>query len=204
MKIYYDVRDTAIGRALFEGYMHIRAESDHLFDTEGAVPKINAVMADQYGRNDESVGKRKYEGQNASIHIKVVPELLDEAEAIALTEAAEARRERRRQMCPRTMDILRPYWDSLGNIGFNRLYPGAHITPHYGTKGAAQYLRVHLGIHTDPGAQFFARGAEPYTWQDGQLMAFDDAQAFHWVDHKGTVPRTILCMDVRREALGLQ
>lgn len=202
--IYFDISNTKFGKTLIENYQTILKDCETLFAIDGPVEKINAVMHTQDGRNLESIGKQKYTGKNASLHIRVVPELLDIPERkIALSPGAEENRERRRKICKNTVEILKPFWNDIGNIGFNRLYPGAVITPHYGTLGAVEYVRVHLGLSCDNQCTFYARGYDSYTWKDGELMAFDDAEAFHWVEHKGEQPRTILCIDIKRSAVGL-
>lgn len=199
--VYYDTAHIPLAITLRANWLAIRDEVDALFNAEGAVPKVNAVMMGQDGRYLESVGRMKYTGMNASLHLQVVPDLLDPPEAkIALTPAGEAGRAKRRAACPIIMGLLTPYKEHIGNIGFNRLFPGGVINPHYGVITADKYVRLHLGLHTDPGAKFYAQDHEPYTWQDGETMAFDDAKSLHWVKHEGNQPRTILCLDVAKAA----
>ena len=199
--VYYDTVDMPLAILLRTNWLRIRAEADALFDAEGAVPKINAVMLGQDGRYLESVGRMKYTGANASLHLQVVPDLLDPPEAkVALSPAGEAGRARRRKACPVIMSLLMPYMKHIGNIGLNRLFPGSVINPHYGVITADKFIRLHLGLCTDPSAKFYAQDHESYTWRDGETMAFNDAKSLHWVKHEGNNPRTILCLDIAKAA----
>jgi aspartyl/asparaginyl beta-hydroxylase (cupin superfamily) len=199
--VYFNTENLELAQTLRKHWMAIRDEAEALFAEEGEVPKVNARMEGQDGRYMESVGVPKYTGTNASIHLQVVPDLLDPPEArIALSPAGVAGRLRRQKKCPMTMGILAPYGEHVGNIGFNRLHPGARINPHYGVITSNRFVRIHLGLRTDPGATFFAKDHASYTWKDGETMAFDDATVLHWVEHHGQSSRLILCLDVAKAA----
>lgn len=209
MNPYIDVSNVPLAKLLQQNYDAIKAEAFNLFQVDGIIPKINATMADQDGRNPDSTGQPKYTGKNSSLHIRVVLDLLDPPERkVALVPGAEANRERRRKLCPVTMGILGQYCthdqDLIGNIGFNMLFPGAVITPHYGVITASKYVRVHLALEAAEGCVFYAKDPDsgqviPYSWKNRELMAFHDGAVLHWVEHKGTTPRTIMSVDMKRE-----
>jgi hypothetical protein len=196
---YFDPLRFEAVHLLLANFEQIKAECDSLFSIEGPVPKINALMEGQDGRNPASTGKPKYEGLNSSLHLRVVPDLLDPPEArVALTPAGEAGREARRRKCPIVMRCLEPWLEHVGNIGFNRLFPGAYITPHYGVLTARSYVRVHLGLSCDPRATFHVQGGPDYVWTNGGVMGFHDGTVLHWVTHEGIAPRTILSIDFKK------
>lgn len=197
---YVDVMHVPLVRSIQRNYIEIKSECLNLFFLEGDIDKVNAPMAGQDGRNMASVGKPKYEGRNSSLHLRVVRDLLDPPEArFALCAEGDRRRALRRQRCPILWGLLEPYGDQIGNVGFNKLFPGGHITPHYGVITASNYVRVHLCIVQAEGAVFYAEGSDSYTWKDGEVMAFNDGTTLHWVNHYGTTPRTILSVDLKRE-----
>ena len=209
MSGYVNVLNLKIVKKIQENYESIKKEAFNLFHVDGIIPKINAVMADQDGRFNGSKGKQKYVGKNSSLHIRVVTDLLDPPEAkIALANGAEENRQRRRSLCPVTMSILQPYInldESIGNIGFNMLFPGAVITPHYGVITANKYIRFHMGLECDENCIFYLKENDgtiaPYIWENGEIMAFNDGTYLHWVEHKGIKPRTIVSIDIKKELL---
>lgn len=192
--------DLPFAKMLRANYITIAEEADNLFEICTVNQKPKSVSMGQYGRNNTQVNQPMIEGDVRSLYLLLKPELLDdnEKEIVYAPELANARAWRRRH-CPLFMNLIMPYFPVLGNVGFNRLYPGATINPHYGV--STDYFRMHLGLHTDPKATFYMEGEEPYVWQKGQTMAFTDGDILHWVEHRGTEPRTILSVDLLKKVL---
>lgn len=83
----------------------------------------------------------------------------------------------------------------LRNGFVSRLLPGSVIHPHRGW--TSDYLRVHLGLVTDPQCCITV-GPETQTWHPGQLLAFKDGGPYmHSVVHRGTGERIIASFDLR-------
>lgn len=81
------------------------------------------------------------------------------------------------------------------NAFVSRLLPGSIIHPHKGWTN--DYLRVHLGLVTDPQCQITV-GPQTQTWQAGQLLSFKDGGPYlHSVVHQGTGERIIASFDLR-------
>ena len=77
----------------------------------------------------------------------------------------------------------------------SRIKPGTVLQPHTGWVG--DWLRVHIGLRTDPGATITV-GDETRTWTDGGILAFRDGGPWlHSVVHRGTRERLIISTDLR-------
>lgn len=178
----------------------IAKEANDLFLTQKVVPKYQGALHGQDGRNLQELNSQRYLGGNEVINLKVHKDSLDSFELeYAMRLGGEAARAKRCDLCPTVMSFVAPHWDKIGLLGFNRVYSGCKITPHFGVKSASRFARVHLGLDCDPGAKFFmtVNGVtESYTWKNGELMAFDDADTLHWVVHEGERPRTIMVIDI--------
>lgn len=88
----------------------------------------------------------------------------------------------------------------LGSVVFYLNQPASRINHHYGPETNLHNLRCHLGLSTDPAAEFDLEN-DRYTWQDGDLMAFDDSNVYHGVRHRGTKPRLVMAFDFNKELL---
>lgn len=100
--------------------------------------------------------------------------------------------------CPRTTWLVEQI-PGMAMAGFSRLSPGAHITPHQGYGGWAQYvLRCHLGLIVNDGCTLRV-GNETRQWQSGKTLVFCDA-----VEHEawnfGDTERVVLLLDFRNPA----
>jgi aspartyl/asparaginyl beta-hydroxylase (cupin superfamily) len=104
-----------------------------------------------------------------------------------------------RKQCPTITSIIKDLEEqgNLANSFISRLIPGSIINPHVGW--SENWLRVHLGIVTDPNCKITV-GNETRAWEDGKLLAFIDGPPVpHSVRHDGTKERIILSVDLKRE-----
>jgi len=77
----------------------------------------------------------------------------------------------------------------------SRIRPGTVLHPHTGW--VSDWLRVHIGLRTDPGARITV-GDETRAWTDGGILAFRDGGPWmHSVAHRGTRERLIISTDIR-------
>lgn len=90
--------------------------------------------------------------------------------------------------------------EHLGSVVFYLNQPGSRINHHYGPETNHTNLRLHLGLSTDPDAEFDLEN-QRYTWRDGELIAFDDSNVYHAVRHRGSRPRLILAFDYNKSLL---
>jgi hypothetical protein len=104
-----------------------------------------------------------------------------------------------RKHCPVTYNTIREEEEKgvLANSFISRLLPGTIINPHVGWTN--KYLRMHLGIVTDPGCVITVL-KESKTWEDGKILAFNDGDQ-HSVVHNGTKERIVFSMDINLKYL---
>lgn len=198
---YIPVMQLAPVQAMVAAFDAIRHEADEMFVKSQIDLKPNWELAPNRNRAPTEPGQTMYVGKNFTAHLRVVNELLvPKEQELCAQPGAEERRERRRKMNPTLMSILDPIIDQVGNIGFNRLYPGAKIAPHYGV--STNYFRVHMALYADPGCTFYVEGGVPYVWKEREIMAFADGHWLHWVEHNGVNQRTILAVDFHKDMLG--
>lgn len=199
---YLSVKHLPLTKFLEANYATIATEFDNMLTIMGGMlsDKPKAVSMGQHGRNRSQTGRPMIEGDVQSSYLLLRPELLDDNEKEIVYSQGRARsRDWRRRQNPTLMGFLIPMLDVLGNVGFNRIAPGARINPHFGV--STNYFRMHLGIHTDPGATFHLKDRPSYTWVDGGTMAFADGDVLHWVTHTGNSVRTILSIDILKTEL---
>jgi ornithine lipid ester-linked acyl 2-hydroxylase len=98
--------------------------------------------------------------------------------------------------CPRTAEIVSKV-TGLSTVGFSRLTPGAHITPHVGW--VKTVYRGHLGLVVPPASNDCAIrvGPETRSWREGECLAFADTVE-HEAWNRTTVTRTVLLFDFPR------
>lgn len=83
----------------------------------------------------------------------------------------------------------------VANGFISRIKPGTVLHPHTGW--VPDWLRVHIGLRTDPGATITV-GDETRSWADGGVLAFRDGGPWqHSVVHCGTGDRLIISTDFR-------
>jgi beta-hydroxylase len=106
-----------------------------------------------------------------------------------------------RKSCPTIISVINKMEQegNLANCFISRLIPGSIINPHVGWSD--KWLRVHLGIVTDPECKITI-GNETQAWEDKKLLAFIDGPPNpHSVRHDGSKERVILSVDLKREFL---
>ena len=197
---FLNVDNLQLAKELRANFNQIKIEAHAFLGSFELANKPKAYSSGQFGRNPEAVNKPMIEGDVKSAYLWVRKELLDdgELEIVSLPEVAKSRAWRRTQN-PTLMNLMYPKLHVLGNVGFNKLGPGARINPHFGM--STDYFRLHLGIITDPKAFFFLEGHAPYSWKTGELMAFADGDVKHWVAHEGTSDRVILSIDILKSEI---
>lgn len=102
-----------------------------------------------------------------------------------------------RSHCPVTYSCIKEdeYKGLLCNSFISRLVPNSIINPHSGW--SQKYMRVHLGIKTDPDCKITV-GDDTRTWEEGKVLAFNDGDE-HSVKHLGTRERIVFSFDVEGE-----
>ncbi len=95
--------------------------------------------------------------------------------------------------CPITVQCLQAI-PCLFLAGFSVLRPQCKIHPHVGY--SQEVLRGHLGLVCPPSAWIEVAG-ERYSWQEGQVMVFDDTQ-LHKAANESNQARVILIADFFR------
>jgi hypothetical protein len=195
---YVEVFNHPLAIALRENCDAITQEYELLL--ADGFPKPNNTMGidlDQLSSN----GKNLYKGVITSVFTRVAADSCSKTEyktAYGSTPAeyvaGEVRR-KKRQVITKTLEkIIAPYLPYVGTVGFNRMSPPAVLNNHYGM--ISKYVRFHLGIKCDPGAQFHVNDYAPRAWEVGKVWAFDDGDAFHGTSHTGTTERIILIVDI--------
>jgi len=96
-------------------------------------------------------------------------------------------------LAPRTCKLVqsRPEIQqcSFMNVNYVKLYPGAHLKPHFGN---GPRLSAHLSvIAPEPLRAGMSVGLERTLWVEGQAVIFDDTYP-HCVSHWGTQPRYVM------------
>ena len=106
--------------------------------------------------------------------------------------------------CPITFSLIKPYEEKgyVANVFASKLLPGSIINPHDGF--ARKYLRVHLGLITDPDCKITVgpEQRESMAWEEGKFIAFNEND-IHSVHHKGSKERIILSFDILYDFLSV-
>jgi hypothetical protein len=205
MKRYIDISNLDLVKKLSEHYNEIRNEYYRL--AEFLQFKPNNFMTE---KQQASNGKILYEGDFKLVFTRVVPESCSVPEYKsafgdkdgninpASLDRAHQKYKKRQELTPTLEQCLAPYIDHIGTVGFNLIYPGSKLNMHYGM--CSDYIRIHMGIDCDPGAVFYVEDLPPRTWEPGKLFAFSDGDAFHGTIHSGETPRSILLLDLHKDA----
>lgn len=99
------------------------------------------------------------------------------------------------QLCPNLCAILKTI-PNLIQAFFSILEPGKSIPLHDGPY--LGYLRYHLGIHVPTiNPPHIEVNQQPYTWQEGQAVLFDDSWPHQVINHSEDY-RAVLIIDVLR------
>jgi len=88
--------------------------------------------------------------------------------------------------------------DNISGVTFNTALPGTKLNHHWGLD--ENYIRIHLCLEHAGGCVFNIEGWE-HQWETGELFGFDDAHVLHGTKHTGTVPRSILIVDLHKNAI---
>lgn len=100
------------------------------------------------------------------------------------------------RLYPRTLEII----DSIPGVtsaGASRMEAGKWILPH---RDNCCFVRCHLGLVVPSGCGIRVRG-QVRTWEEGKCLILN-ANAVHSAWNMSDRDRTVLVVDVRREALG--
>jgi len=95
---------------------------------------------------------------------------------------------------------LKEHQTHLNGVVFYAAQPGSYINHHYGVDDTHDNFRMHLCLTGDPECKFNIEN-EIHAWTPGELFAFDDAMYFHGIKHRGSNPRIILSIDIKKSAL---
>lgn len=99
---------------------------------------------------------------------------------------------------PRLATITDRFKDSLINVGFSVLLPGARILPHKGYTDSV--YRMHFGLIVPEGDCCLKVGSEIRGWREEESFLFDDTQE-HEAWNRTRFPRAIVLLDVRKDCL---
>ena len=94
--------------------------------------------------------------------------------------------------CPATRRALDTTPHGSRDAMFTVLNPGVHITPHSG--GVNLLLTAHLALVVPPGCAIKV-GDEERTWQEGEVILFDDS-FIHEAWNRGVAQRAVLLWDI--------
>jgi hypothetical protein len=162
---------------------------------------ITGVVVDQR----ESNGNLLYNGNIKSVFTRVAPQSCSEAEYRATWGTTELSKKQaddgfleKQLLTPTLEEIIKPYGNYVGSVGFNLMQPSTKLAMHYGM--VSQYVRFHLGLICDPKAKFHIENYPPRAWEVGKVWAFDDGDTYHGTTHNGTISRLILIVDIDRKA----
>lgn len=156
--------------------------------------KINAVMS---GTDNKIL----YSGKLKSMPLYLRDTLTDESEKEGLGWK-ENETERLWNTRLRIMPVLNAWFrtnkETIGQITFNVMAPGATLTHHWGLD--RRYIRMHLCLKADPACVFDIQG-ERHAWIEKELFGFDDGNVFHGTAHRGNDYRIIMMIDVLKDII---
>jgi hypothetical protein len=95
---------------------------------------------------------------------------------------------------------IKSYKEYLASAVFYVAQPGATINHHYGVDTTYRNLRLHLCLTADPECVFDIEN-ERHVWEEGEVFGFDDSTYFHGIKHRGTKPRIVLVIDIKKSLL---
>jgi beta-hydroxylase len=110
--------------------------------------------------------------------------------------SGEGAPEAHRAACPGAVAACEAVPGLVG-AGFSRLLPGTHLEPHRGELEGV--LRCHLGLEVPGGDLGIRFGDEVRSWQEGELLVFDDTHE-HEAWNRGDGARTVLLVTFRPTA----
>lgn len=151
-----------------------------------------------------SIRKEKlFDGKIVAAALYVKPEVLTIPEAKQLNwqpnETERYWKDNIEQM-PAIKKWFETYKEHVASVVFYAAQPGSVINHHFGVDSTRYNFRLHLCLTSDPECKFNIEN-EIYSWTPGDLFAFDDAMYFHGIKHRGTKPRIILAIDIKKTAI---
>ena len=204
MSAYIRFRPNPITDYLIEHWEQIRDEfvaqrfaktGKNLLELQDESTKLNYVSS----RRKEKL----FEGRIVAAALYVKPEVLTIPEAKQMNwqpNEIERRWEDNIDQMPTMKKWLNMYQEHLASVVFYAAQPGSVINHHFGVESTRYNFRVHLCLTGDPDCKFNIEN-EIYTWVPGDLFAFDDAMYFHGIKHRGTRPRIVLAVDIKKTTL---
>jgi len=204
MSAYIRFRPNPITDYLTENWELIRDEfiaqrkaktGHNLLEVQDDSNKINGPMV----HNNKPV----YLGKIIAAALYVKYEVLTPKESVQLN-FPESEKERwwwdNVEQMPTLKKWINTYQEHLAAVVFYAAQPGSLINHHYGVDSTYQNFRLHLCLTGDPECKFNIEN-EIYSWVPGDLFGFDDAMYYHGIKHRGTQPRIILSIDIKKSAL---
>lgn len=92
-------------------------------------------------------------------------------------------------------------WEKdLASLVFYLNQPGSWVRHHYGPETNVNNFRLHMGLTTDPLAEFDLEN-ERYSWSEGDIMGFDDSNVYHGVRNLSSRPRLIIAFDIKKSLM---
>jgi hypothetical protein len=184
------------GLILDEFIAQRKAKMGHnLLEVQDESNKINGPMV----HNSKPV----YLGKIIAAALYVKHEVLTPKESVQLN-FPESEKERWWQdnieQMPTLKKWINTYQEHLAAVVFYAAQPGSSINHHYGVDSTYQNFRLHLCLTGDPECKFNIEN-EIHSWVPGDLFGFDDAMYYHGIKHRGTTPRIILSIDIKKSAL---
>jgi hypothetical protein len=204
MSAYIRFRPNPITDYLTENWELIRDEfiaqrkarmGHNLLEVQNESNKLNYVS---------SIRKEKlFDGRIVAAALYVKPEVLTIPEAKQMNwqpDEVERRWNDNIEQMPTIKKWFDTYKEHLASVVFYAAQPGSVINHHFGVDSTRYNFRMHLCLTGDPECKFNIEN-EIYTWVPGDLFAFDDAMYFHGIKHRGTQPRIILAVDIKKSAI---
>lgn len=204
MSAYIRFKPNPITDYLIENWELIRDEfvaqrlaktGKNLLEVQVESNKINYVS--------EVRNEKLFDGKIIAAALYLKPEVLTSSEAKQLNwQPAEKERifKDNLEQMPTMKKWFDTYKDHIAAIIFYAAQPGSIIYPHYGVDSMYDNFRFHLCLTGDPECKFNIEN-EIYTWIPGDLFAFDDCMYLHGIKHRGTNPRIILTVDIKKTVM---
>ena len=147
--------------------------------------------------------EKLFDGKIIAAALYLTPEVLTAPEAKQLnwqpTETERLFEDNLEQM-PTIKKWFETHREHLAAMVFYAAQPNSIIHPHYGVDSMYDNFRVHLCLTGDPECKFNIEN-EVHSWIPGDLFAFDDCMYLHGIKHRGTNPRIILAIDIKKSAI---
>jgi hypothetical protein len=204
MSAYIKFKPNPITDYLIENWELIRDEfvAQRLAKTGKNLLEVQ-VESNKLNYVSEVRHEKLFDGKIIAAALYLKPEVLTSSEAKQLNwqpgEKERIFKDNLEQM-PTIKKWFDTYKDHCAAIIFYAAQPNSIIYPHYGVDSMYDNFRVHLCLTGDPKCKFNIEN-EIYTWIPGDLFAFDDCMYLHGIKHRGTNPRIILTVDIKKTVM---